>query len=326
MNQNKIYMKLWLSAHQRLRAVDTDQWYLDFANDMLPVVMKSKQYDEMMAKNLSVMLALYLEDCVADEGNWRQFMHWHKESYGRYLPFYTVSEDYLPDEINREDISLLLWAITPPTGSGAGSVANPFEKKLLALSEEIYNRMEAVFESAPISDHVASDWLIGTGEMEKKRQPLPVIVPGEKLPTDVERFLEANHGEQVKYFDSYESWRSFVMDALKWESNENSLISEMKRYRNFVVYANPKGLVIGLNIARYFADERNPMYNKKSAEKEAFRLFCEEGLCPFDLLKYGVEHNLLPDAQFQFDNGKELLQDNWDFVARWYSGDYYEGQ
>ena len=51
-------------------------------------------------------------------------------------------------------------------------------------------------------------------------------------------------------------------------------------------------------------------------EEEAYELFCEEGLCPFDLLKYGMEHDLLPEAQFPFENGKELLQENWDFVAQ----------
>ena len=30
--------------------------------------------------------------------------------------------------------------------------------------------------------------------MQKKREPLPTAVPGEKLPTNVERFLEAKIG------------------------------------------------------------------------------------------------------------------------------------
>lgn len=70
------------------------------------------------------------------------------------------------------------------------------------------------------------------------------------------------------------------------------------------MYANPKGLLIGPDVARYFADKRNPLYNAEMAEEEAYELFCEEGLCPFDLLKYGMEHDLLPEAQFPFENGK----------------------
>ena len=38
MKQQKIYMKAWLDAHGRAKAVDTDEWYLDFANQLLPLV------------------------------------------------------------------------------------------------------------------------------------------------------------------------------------------------------------------------------------------------------------------------------------------------
>ena len=115
MKQQKIYMKAWLDAHGRAKAVDTDEWYLDFANQLLPLVADSFIYGgrewEEDQKRVALTCALYLEDCVADGGNWRQFIHWHRKSYGRYLPFYALTEEYLPDEINREDIVFLLWAI-----------------------------------------------------------------------------------------------------------------------------------------------------------------------------------------------------------------------
>ena len=41
MKQQKIYMKAWLDAHGRAKAVDTDEWYLDFANQLLPLVADS---------------------------------------------------------------------------------------------------------------------------------------------------------------------------------------------------------------------------------------------------------------------------------------------
>lgn len=328
MKQKKIYMKAWLDAHGRLRVVDTDQWYLDFANSLLPVVAESSIYKEETGESqqdVTLMLTMYLEDCVADGGNWRQFIRWHKESYGRYLPFYSLTENYLPDEINREDISFLLWA-NFPVDEDFDDVANPMDKDLLELAEEIYNRMDAVFESVPISDDLATDWVMETELMEKKRQPLPVAAAGEKLPTNVERFFEASHGESLMYFDSYDSLRLFFVQGLKWEDDNDSLLPDLKEFENFVLYANPKGLLIGLDVAPYFADEHNPMYSEMAAEAEAYELFCEEGLCPFDLLKYGMEHHLLPDAQFPFENGKELLQENWDFVARWFLGEYYEGE
>jgi len=161
--------------------------------------------------------------------------------------------------------------------------------------------------------------------MQKKRMPLPIALPGEKMPANVERFLEASKGEPLLYFDSYDALKFFFVQSLKWEDEEDSLLPDLKEFDNFVVFANPKGLLIGPDVAPYFADKRNPLYNAELAE-EAYELFCEEGLCPFDLLKYGMEHELLSEAQFPFENGKELLQENWDFVARWFLGEYYEGE
>ena len=37
-------MKAWLDAHGRVKAVDTDEWYLDFANQLLPLVAESYIY------------------------------------------------------------------------------------------------------------------------------------------------------------------------------------------------------------------------------------------------------------------------------------------
>ena len=95
-------MKTWLEAHRRVKVVATDQWYLDFVNELLPLVAESSLYwgtAEEDQQQVALILALYLEDCVADGGNWRQFIRWHQKSYGRYLPFYSLTDEYLPDEI-----------------------------------------------------------------------------------------------------------------------------------------------------------------------------------------------------------------------------------
>lgn len=322
MKQQKIYMQAWLDAHGRAKVVNTDKWYLDFANQLLPLVAESYIYGgkdmEEDQRQVALTCALYLEDCVADGGNWRQFIHWHQENYGRYLPFYTLTDEYLPDEINREDVVFLLWAINSPVGDDFDGVENPMDADLLEFADALYNRLDAAFELAPISDYLATDWLLETELMQKKRMPLPIALPGEKMPANVERFLEASKGEPLLYFDSYDALKFFFVQSLKWENEEDSLLPDLKEFDNFVVFANPKGLLIGPDVAPYFADKRNPLYNAELAEEEAYELFCEEGLCPFDLLKYGMEHELLSEAQFPFENGKELLQENWDFVARWF--------
>ena len=330
MKKQKIYMQMWLKAHRRVKIVDTDQWYLDFANSLLPDIAgsawgASESYE--VQKRMALAFALYLEDCVADGGNWRQFIHWHKENHGRYLPFYALTEDYLPDEINREDVAFLLWGIDDPAGDDyCGSVENPMDRDLLELAGVIYERLDAAFESAPVSENLAADWVMETGQMEKKRSPLPVAVAGNKLPEDVERFLESSTGEPLLFFDSYELLRHFLIHTLKWGNEDDSLFPELTDCDGFVLYANPKGILIGMNIAFCFAAGNNPFYDAEKARKKAYSLFCERGVCPFDLLKYAMENNLLPEAQFLFEGGKALLHENWDFIACWFLGEYYEGK
>ena len=92
MRQSKIYMRPWLEIHHRTKKTDTDEWYMGLANELLPLVMTFPLYEGNPdvaedQRRLALTCALYLEDCVADAGNWREFIHWHKRSYGRYLPF-----------------------------------------------------------------------------------------------------------------------------------------------------------------------------------------------------------------------------------------------
>ena len=322
-------MQSWLECHGRVKTVETDQWYLDLANRLLPLVADSHLYKGETVESqqrVAIMFALYLEDCVADGGNWRQFIHWHYKNYGRYLPFYPLTEDYLADEINKEDVALLCWGICSPVGEEFDWVENPFDKDLMEFADAIFEVLEDAFEEAPISEDLTGDWFMETELMEKERTSLPVASLDEKQPTNVERFLQASEGEPLMYFDSYNALKLFFVTALGWEDEEDSLLPDLKEFDNFVLYANPKGLLIGPDVAEYFADKRNKLYNAELAEEEAYELFCEQGLCPFDLLKYGMEHHLLPDAQFPFEEGKRLLHENWDFVARWFLGEYYEGE
>ena len=209
MKQGKIYMKAWLDLHGRAKVLATDHWYLEFANLLLPVISESYLYKSETQESqnqVTLMLTLYLEDCVTDGGNWRQFIRWHKRNYGRYLPFYELSEGYLTDEINKEDIAFLLWGINSPVGDDFDGVS--------------YAQLEDVFEKAPISDGLAGDWLMESELMEKQRTALPVASPGDQLPVNVERFLKASGGEPLMFFDSYEALKLFFVQALQWEDEE----------------------------------------------------------------------------------------------------------
>ena len=79
-------------------------------------------------------------------------------------------------------------------------------------------------------------------------------------------------------------------------------------------------------LAAYFCEEHNPMYDAKRAAAEGYKMFCQPGECPFDLLKYGMTKGILPDVELPFLKGKETLHQYWDFIARYYLCEYYEGE
>lgn len=329
MKFQKIYRNQWLRAHPRAPQRDTDQWYVDFANRLNPVLAEAS-YMRLVSPDdhlsVSLFLTWYLEDCVNDRGCWRQFINLHHKRYGRYLPFYDLTDRYMADEVNREDVCYLLWTLVSVTGNERREPLNPYNEMLIELVDEIYPLIEEGFEQAPITDCDTTDWLMDDIlPLEQESTPSPVLREGEKYSPDVENFLIANGGEQLMYLADYAELCRFFVDGLKWEDKEEELMPELCECDSFVLYANSKGLLIAPNIAPFFCDDRNPVYDKERVMVEGFDLFYVEGYCPYDLLRYAMVNGLLPEVAFDFADGKRLLHENWDFIARRYLGEYYEG-
>ena len=327
-----IYMTHWMSMNERNRIRPADKWYLDFATRILPLVQQSSLFnnkDEIEQTEAAIVLSMYLQDAVSQTGGWKVFSDLYFSLYGTYLPFYPLTEEYVADEINKEDIAFVLWTLRSHAlywKNDPYTFMNPYDENLLALSEELYNIMDVYFEEAPIIEEPSTDsWIMGPDLLEIPATPLPEIIPGMKLSKDVERCLEYSKGKSLMYFTTYQDLRTFLVEVLKWENNPSNLLPELEKKKEFVVYANSKGILIGHNVAAYFCEAHNPMYDAKKAATRGYRILLMPGLCPFDLIKYGMAKGLLPDLQFPGPQGKELLHQNWDFITRYYLCEYYEG-
>ncbi len=327
-----ILMKQWLGANERTRVLPGDQWYLKFAAKVLPIVKQSLLFenDDYMQKDATVSLCMYFQDVIAQTGGWKTFSELYYSLYNTHLPFYQLSDSYVPDEINREDIAFVLWtlkshyAIFEPSEY---TLQDPYDTNLLALAQEVYTLMDEEFEEAPINKEPSSVlWVMGPDLFEMPLTPLPEITPDTKLSKDAERHLEYSGGKPLLYFATYKELCKFFVEVLKWEDTPSSLLPDLHYKKEFVVYANAKGLLIAHDVAAYFCEEHNPMYNAERAAAKGYELFCRPGACPFDLLKYGMAKGILPDVQLPFPNGKEILYRNWDFIARYYLCEYYEGE
>lgn len=322
----KIFMQSWLQCHPRTKPTSTDVWYLDCANKLLPLIDSSRLYEKSKTdekQHAAVLLTLYLEDCIANKGGWRCFTDLYHKRYNRYLPFYEVPDDYIPDEINEADVAFILWKLNS-SGDYFTTIANPFDERLLELAAHIYKFLDEVFEQAPVCSIPSGDWVLPSEQLLVERTVLPEITPDIVLPESVELFLKASNGNQLMYFSLYEQMEVFFVENLHWD------ITDMPdkpddEIGDIVVFANPKGILIAPSVARFFYDERNAKYDKAMAMEEGYKVFTDKGRCPFDLLKYAVGRNLFPEAQLPFSNGKKILWENWDFIARWFLGEYYEG-
>lgn len=249
--------------------------------------------------------------------------------YGTYLPFYPLGDDYTPDEINQEDIAFVLWTLKSQFSifDKEYTLFSPYDKDLLALSQSAYELMDARFEEAPISEGESSFlWVMGLDLLDMPITPLPEVTPETKLSKDAARCLEYSQGKPLLYFTDYKELCTFFVDVLGWENKRSALLPDLEYQKEFVIYANAKGMLVAHNVAAYFCEEHNPMYDAKRAAAEGYKMFCQPGECPFDLLKYGMTKGILPDVELPFLKGKETLHQYWDFIARYYLCEYYEGE
>lgn len=321
----------WLKANGRKQTLPGDKWYADFASLLLPAVRQSALFKERGAEaqeQATLALTLYFRDAIAQHGGWTRFAQLYRQRYSRALPFYSTDETYVDDEINLEDIALVLWtqaarpALHRPDDY---TLFSPEDERLTVLSGVAYDLMDASFEDAPVIDTPSADWMEGTAALQIAATPLPDARPSAHTPAHALRCLEHSDGYPLLYFADYAELCRFFTGVLGWENKPSNLLPDLAGRREFVIYANAKGMLLAHSVAACFCDGHNPLYNPQRAADEGYALFCQPGRCPFDLLKLGMSLGLLPDARFPFHHGKPLLQDNWDFVARYYLGEYYEG-
>ena len=326
-------MQDWLSLHTNPQSNADDAWYLNFAQNLVDKLQDSPLLADFTAedyKDLALLFAVYLEDSISENGGWCRFRNRMKELYGKPLPFYTVQgDDYLEDEINLADIQFVIWSFMAIPQERIGDdyiLFDPFDKQLLELAKQVYNWLDEVFEDAPVTEGMSNDWIMDASVLAQKMTSLPSVNIADCKSDSAKRLLEFTGGYPLMFIDTYDKLLAFLVDVLKWENKKEQLMPEMKYYKNFVVYANAKGILLAPEIAVYFESEKNALFNQTWAEEDSHLLYIEKGSCPYDLLKYGTKHGYLEHAVLPFENGKSILRENMDFITRWYLEEFYEGE
>jgi len=151
---NKITIHDWRKGHLELFPYVTDAYYLGIANKLAVLITNLSPKDgpdKEQVKEWALALAYYFEDVISGIGVWQAFTTKHKALYGKYLPFYEVDEEaYYPDEVNREDVTFILWLCLQK--SRKETVINPENPFLLTLSAILYEVLDEEFERVPINE------------------------------------------------------------------------------------------------------------------------------------------------------------------------------
>ena len=171
-----------------------------------------------------------LSRCHCPNGGWKLFTEAHQKIYGTHLPFYLLTDNYVPDEINPEDIAFVLWTLKSQPGSPNQNYTlfSPYDKELLALSQTVYKLMDARFEEAPIREEASSClWVTGTDLPDMPITPLPEVTPETKLSNLASRCLEYSKGKPLLYFTNYKELCVFFVDILKWENKPSATATRL---------------------------------------------------------------------------------------------------
>ena len=145
-------------CHPNQNPCQTDQYYQRLANRLQDSFCSlGKIIEERTAEVIhrgAIMLANYMEDIVADSGQWRTFSNLCQKLYGHPVPLFHKDEEYYPDEPSLNAIRYLLWSVgSDVSGEFVLSDSKAMEEMAIAA----YDILEEAFEEAPVNEQLAED-------------------------------------------------------------------------------------------------------------------------------------------------------------------------
>lgn len=128
-----------------------DEYYYRLSNHILNRLAGLKSivsFPERGIRRMVLTCVGYYQDVICDAGVWRSFIGLCRKLYGRPVPFFAVSDDYLEAELNYEDIRFLVWYAIAMNCETMRRI-DPFDTRLEDFSGIIYEELENRYENAP---------------------------------------------------------------------------------------------------------------------------------------------------------------------------------
>ncbi|MDE5552772.1 MAG: DUF3843 family protein [Muribaculaceae bacterium] len=107
-----------------------------------------KDWPEAIIARTVLALVGYFQDIMTDSGIWRSFIECHRAKYGRWLPFYETGEDYIPHELNREDVKFMVW-YTLCMNYETRRVTDPLHPEIARAADLWFSMLDKIYDDAP---------------------------------------------------------------------------------------------------------------------------------------------------------------------------------
>ena len=169
-------------------------------------------------------------------------------------------------------LSLVLYFQDAIAQNGGWKHFTELYRELEALCGMAYDLMDVAFEEAPVNETPSRPWMRGTKELRILPTPPPEILPTPDMNENARRCLEHSGGHPLLYFSDYDELIRFFAKVLGWEGQ--NILPDLAKEKEFVLFANTKGILLAHDVAAYFRDSHNPQYDESRATTEGYRLFC----------------------------------------------------
>lgn len=151
--KKRFYLKQWLHFKPDNYSSKTDVHYLKIANkiyakldsDQNLALLKYINEDDII--NLCCFITCYYEDIISQTNIWHAFKKLHAESHKKKLPFYTLDENYIDDEINLEDVTFLMWYYLNTIQDE--KFASPYNPLFFNIARQTMQILDEDYEYAP---------------------------------------------------------------------------------------------------------------------------------------------------------------------------------
>ena len=159
MRTNNIVAMDLRKSHPKQKAYATDSFYTKLANQLLRDFTKldldfGKQTHAIM-RYAAIILANYMEDIVSDSGQWRSFSALCQQMFATPIPMYHCPDsDYYPDEPCFEVVRFLVWHSATEMDD---IWWHADERGLWRMAVVAFDRLDSVFEQAPVNADLAED-------------------------------------------------------------------------------------------------------------------------------------------------------------------------